>query len=67
MTSIPGMEPYETDFYRDRVDELSVANEILRAELEQARGHITRLETALDNKRGEIDRLNLIANHLYNA
>lgn len=67
MTTILNMEPYETDFYRERVDELTVANEILRTELEQARGHITRLETALDNKRGEIDRLNLIANHLYNA
>jgi hypothetical protein len=67
VTTIRDMEPYETDFYRERVDELTVANEILRTELEQARGHISRLETALDNKRGEIDRLNLIANHLYNA
>jgi len=61
------MEPYEADYYRERVDELSVANDVLRTELEQARQHIHRLEVALDNKRGEIDRLNLIANHLYNA
>jgi hypothetical protein len=61
------MEPYEADYYRERVDELTVANDVLRTELEQARHHIHRLEVALDNKRGEIDRLNLIANHLYNA
>lgn len=63
------MEPptFEIDYYRERVDELTVANDHLRHELEQARAHITRLETALDNKNGEIHRLLLISQHQYNA
>ena len=65
MTTILDMEPYETDFYRERVDELTVANEILRTQLEQARGHITRLETTLDNKNAELGRLTLLASHQY--
>ena len=60
------MEPYELDYYRERVDELTVANDHLRSELEQARAHITRLETAVDNRTAELQRLTMIANHLYN-
>jgi len=60
------MEPFEADYYKERVDELTVANEVLRSELEQARQHIHRLEIAIDNKNGELGRLTMIANHLYN-
>jgi ParB-like chromosome segregation protein Spo0J len=57
--------PYEADYYKERVDELSVTNELLRTELEQARTHITRLEVALDNKNAELGRLTLLASHQY--
>ena len=60
------MEAFEADYYKERVDELTVANEHLRSELEQARQHIHRLETAVDNRTAELQRLTMIANHLYN-